>query len=84
MQKTIHSDEHAILRRLLKAARKEAGLSQVELAERLKAPQSLVSKTERGERMLDVVEFADYATAVKVSPLKLFSRLVREIKLSRK
>lgn len=40
----------------LRQARKEAGLSQVEVAKALRRPQTFVSKFELGERRLDFVE----------------------------
>ena len=43
---------------------KGAGITQQELAKRLKKPQSFVSKYENGERRLDVVEFLEVATAL--------------------
>ena len=39
-------------------------VAEVELAEKLRRPQSFVSKYERGERRIDVVEFLDIARAV--------------------
>lgn len=45
----------------LKLARVEAGLTQVEVATRIKRPQSFVSKIESGERRVDVVELAELA-----------------------
>jgi transcriptional regulator with XRE-family HTH domain len=45
----------------LKAARKDAGLTQVQVARRLRRPQSFVSKSESGERRVDAVEFAEFA-----------------------
>jgi len=45
----------------LRAARVEAGLTQVQVAARLRKPQSYVSKCESGERRVDVVELADFA-----------------------
>lgn len=54
--KTLHSPEQRVLVEMLRQARQEAGLLQVELAERLGRPQSFVSKYESGERRLDLIE----------------------------
>lgn len=58
------------LRQLLVEARKKALLTQAQLAKRLKRPQSFVSKYERGERRLEVVEFADIARAIGIDPVR--------------
>jgi len=55
-EKSIYTDEYAAVLRLLKAARKRSGVTQVELAERLGQTQSFVSKVERGDRRLDIVQ----------------------------
>ena len=47
--------------------RKQAGLSQVQLAERLGVGQSLISKIERGESYVDVLFFVDWCEACNVS-----------------
>jgi transcriptional regulator with XRE-family HTH domain len=52
----------------LRSARREAGLTQAQLAKRLRRPQSFVSKYEQGERRLDVVEFVDVAAALGMDP----------------
>jgi transcriptional regulator with XRE-family HTH domain len=65
-------------RELLVEVRKTAGLTQAELSKRLKRPQSFVSKYERGERRLDVVEFGDVAHALNIDPVKLLSKFYRE------
>ena len=44
----------------LRAARLEAGLTQVEAGRRLKRPQAYLSKIERGERGVDAVELAEF------------------------
>ena len=57
MRKTIYTPEYAIVRDILLAARQEAGLSQRDVAARLKVPPSWVAKVELKERRVDVVEF---------------------------
>lgn len=56
-------------------ARAKAGLTQSELAASLDRPQSFVSKYERGERRLDVVEFLEIARAVGLDPVEVIARL---------
>lgn len=48
--------QRGALGRLLKSVREEKGLLQREVAERLGAPQSFVSKYESGERRIDLPE----------------------------
>jgi transcriptional regulator with XRE-family HTH domain len=57
-------------------ARKTAGLSQQELARRLKRSQSFIAKLEVGERRVDVVEFIEIARALGREPTELLSRVV--------
>ena len=45
----------------LKQARIEAGLTQSEVSQHIRRPQSFVSKAESGERRLDVVETEELA-----------------------
>ena len=65
-------------RDLLVEARKEANLTQAQLSSRLKRPQSFVSKYERGERRLDVVEFREVAQAIGIDPVSFLRRFYRE------
>ncbi|MCG8431785.1 MAG: helix-turn-helix domain-containing protein [Candidatus Omnitrophica bacterium] len=59
------SDER--LRALLIETRKLRGLTQIELAERVGSTQSMISKTERGERRLDVMELAALCAALNTT-----------------
>jgi transcriptional regulator with XRE-family HTH domain len=59
------------LLRLLIEARKGANLPQDQVAVRLKKPQSFVSKYERGERRLDVVEYFRVSQALGADPYEL-------------
>lgn len=45
----------------LRDARHEAKLTQVEVGKKLHKPQAYVSKIERGERRVDVVELDEFA-----------------------
>jgi transcriptional regulator with XRE-family HTH domain len=56
MEKSIHTDEYAALLALLRETRQTAGLTQVQLAQRLGQSQSFVSKVEVGERRLDLIQ----------------------------
>lgn len=56
LEKTIYAPEYAVVLRLFRTARESAGMTQVELAERIGQSQSFVSKVERGERRLDILQ----------------------------
>lgn len=56
-------------------ARKAAGLTQHDLASRLKKPQSFVAKYEGGERRIDVVEFLDIVRAIGADPIHILRAL---------
>ncbi|TGJ98714.1 XRE family transcriptional regulator [Leptospira langatensis] len=73
MAKTIYTEEYKIFQRLLKKAREEAGLTQIEVAQELDAPQSFVSKIEAGDRRIDVIEFWRLARLYK-KPYDFFFR----------
>lgn len=66
--KSIFSDKYDSFRRLLIKARKDANVTQSQLAVTLLRPQSYVSKYERGERRLDVVEFLEVAKTLGIDP----------------
>ena len=58
MDKSQHTRTYRRLLNALRAAREAAGLTQAEVAARLGAYASYVSKVESGERRVDVVELA--------------------------
>jgi transcriptional regulator with XRE-family HTH domain len=73
--KSVFTEKYEQFRLRLLSARNAAGLTQAQLAERLRRPQSFVSKYERGERRLDVVEFLEVARAIGVDPFRLLKEL---------
>lgn len=79
MPKSVFTDAYRELLGLLVETRKAAGVTQVELAERLGRPQPFVSYFERGERRVDVVEFVAIARALGIDPEVLFTRLVARL-----
>lgn len=54
----------------LQKARLEAGLKQIEVAKKLKRPQSYISRVESGEYRLDILEVKRFA--------KLYSKSVND------
>jgi len=76
--KSLRSKPHRAFCALLVEARREAGLTQTEVAERLGTPQSFVAKYEGGERRLDVIEFLQVAAALGADPIRLLRALVRQ------
>ncbi|MEQ9112478.1 MAG: helix-turn-helix transcriptional regulator [Rhodospirillaceae bacterium] len=79
MKKSVYSRAQKVLRESLVAARKEAGLTQQELADRLGKPQSFVAKYEGGERRLDVVEFAQVAAEIGCDAVKAFKKVAEAV-----
>ena len=75
MPKSVFTDDYAVFVRHLREAREGAGLTQEQLAARLGLGQSFVSKVERGERRLDVVELGAVCAALGVSLVEFVSGL---------
>ncbi|MCA9141497.1 MAG: helix-turn-helix transcriptional regulator [Planctomycetaceae bacterium] len=76
MTASLHTTRYRFLRELLTETRKSQGLSQEALAERLGRLQTFVSKYERGERRLDVVELLDVTEALQLDASKLIRQLM--------
>lgn len=60
---------------LLKQKRKQQKISQKQLAEQLKKPQSFISKYESGERRLDFIEFISIAKLLHIDLSELIKNL---------
>lgn len=72
---SVYSDSYQRLLELLVAARKEGKLTQEQLAEKLGKPQSFISKYERGERRLDVIEFIEVCKILRVDPSEMIKQI---------
>ena len=71
MGKSIYSKEYDFVLSQLRNARIESGLTQKEVAKRIRKPQSYISKCESGERRLDITELNKLAKLYK-KPLTYF------------
>jgi transcriptional regulator with XRE-family HTH domain len=72
-----YSHRHGHFRALLRRIREEAGLSQMDLAEKLGKPQTFVSKSELGERRIDFLETVNFCAACGVTVKQFLERLNR-------
>ncbi len=75
LAKSIWDEEYRKLIDALKMARKSAGLTQQDVADRLGRPQSFVAKVEGCERRLDVVEFLHLCRAIGADPASFFENI---------
>jgi transcriptional regulator with XRE-family HTH domain len=75
MSRTLRSARHEALIVLLVEKRREAGLTQAQVAKKLKRYQSYVATVESGQRRIDVVEFLDFADAIGFDPRDAIKRL---------
>ena len=80
MEKSVSSEDYKLFLRRLRAERRRAGVTQEELATRLKETQTFVSKCERGERRIDVIELRAICKALGTS----FTAFVKNLDLSLK
>jgi len=65
---SVHHPRYQTFRIHIRALRRRAGLTQLQLAERLEVGQSYVSKVERGERYVDVLMYVDWCRACGAKP----------------
>ena len=75
----LHSDTYQYLLTLLREARASAQLTQTELSQQLGKPQSFVSKYERGERRLDVIEFLEVAHRLGADPYVMLKKVEKQL-----
>jgi transcriptional regulator with XRE-family HTH domain len=74
MGKSIHSGDYKVFLAVLRHARERARLTQEEVAKRLGGTQTFVSKCERGERRLDLLELKDVCDGLGIDLVDLVRR----------
>ncbi len=83
MEKSIYSGEYLAVTRLLKETREKAGLTQMKLAELLEQSQSFVSKCERGERRLDIIQLRTVCRALGTTLPEFVDSLEKSLRRKR-
>lgn len=76
--KALRSPAAQAVATVIAAARERAGITQRELASRLKRPHSVVGMIESNQRQVNMPEFLAIAEALGTDPVDLFKRVLRE------
>ena len=79
MEKSLFSSQGEAFLEVLREARERRGMTQVELAAALDETQSFVSKCERGERRLDVLELRTWCSALDLTLSSFVRRLEKRL-----
>lgn len=75
VEKTLTTNRHTALIKMLIEARERAGLTQTEYAKQLGEYQSYVARLESGQRRVDVVEFLEFARVLQFDPVAEIRKL---------
>ena len=70
-------DKYDLLQGMLIAARLKARLKQADVAAKLGKPQSYISKVERGERGIDIIEYLAIAEVIGFDPVAFLDELTK-------
>jgi transcriptional regulator with XRE-family HTH domain len=82
--KSLFTGEYECFRMLLRDARIKSGLSQEELALRINQTQLFVSRSEIGDRKVDIIELFVLCEALNIPFIEFLQRLEDEIVKSRR
>jgi DNA-binding XRE family transcriptional regulator len=77
VSKQIYSSQAKRLRDLLVEYRARSGVTQAELASRIGRAQTFVSKVERGERRIDLIELLQLLAVLRADPVEFLERLLK-------
>ena len=75
MRDLLRSEPYRALRVHLVKARKDARLTQSQLAARIGRRQPFISEIETGQRRLDVIEFIHLTRALELDPAEVINRV---------
>ena len=78
--KSLFSREYDDFLRLLRETRENASLTQAQVAEHFKRPQSFVSKCESGERRVDAVELLAFCELYKLDAAQFMKKLATRLR----
>ena len=84
MNKSTYTREYAVLVETLREVRHEARLTQVQLAKRVGQTQSFVSKCEKGNCRLDIVQLRTCCKALGTTLPAFIARFERHVKTRKK
>lgn len=83
MRRNEHRREYEVFLALLRETRLAAGITQQDVAKHLGNTQTFVSKCERGERRIDVIDLLEYLAAVNQPPSIFVNRLIADLRTHR-
>ena len=75
----VFGKDYEAIRQVLVQARRDSGLSQAKLAERLGKCKSHIAMIERGQRRLDTLELYLISRCLGLSPAALFARMTERL-----
>jgi transcriptional regulator with XRE-family HTH domain len=79
MRKSLYQRENLAMLALLRAEREGRGFLQTDLSRKLGKPQSYISKIERGERRLDVIELREICRVLGIELAEFAAKLERQL-----
>lgn len=82
MEKSIYTKDYATFLDCLRQTRRAAGITQEQLAAKIGMTQSTVSKCERGERRIDVIELRVICKAIGISLAEFVERLESALRVN--
>lgn len=80
VMKSVFTKPYKTMLSLLISSRREKGLSQRALSDMLEKAPTYVSKYERGERRLDVVEFLEIVKVLEADPHEIIRKIAKPAK----